>query len=96
LLERGADPLAIDQKGISVLHWACGRPGTGPAPSKVVAELLRRGADPLLKAGKSSSPYWITKGDTPSKLAEASGDRARKKLLAAAVAARAGSRSTSR
>ena len=96
LLERGADPLAIDEKGISVLHWACGRPGTGPAPSKVVAELLRRGADPLLKAGKSNSPYWITKGDTPSKLAEASGDRARKKLLAAAVAARAGSRSTSR
>jgi ankyrin repeat protein len=90
-IDRGGDVLAVDDKGLSVLHWACCRASGGAHGEhlvKVVARLLEAGADPTLRCRKSNAPYFIDRGASPLKLAQDGTNPALVKLLEAAIAKR--------
>jgi ankyrin repeat protein len=71
-IERGADVLAVDDRGLSVLHWACNRASGGAHGEhlvKLVTRLLEAGADPDARCRKSNAPYFIERGASPLTLA---------------------------
>jgi hypothetical protein len=84
LLERGANPLAVDLRGLSVLHWCCSRGHLAAIEAVRIAErLLERGADITLKSKKPHSAFDIQKGETPLMIAERCRHKQLVKLLKA-------------
>jgi ankyrin repeat protein len=57
LVARGGELNAVDDRGYSLLHFAC---GVSELPISALDQLIRKGADPELKAKDGSLPFWFS------------------------------------